>query len=90
MLDPSWSDPLRDELKWLGGSLGRRRDLDVLISRLRTEIDGLDQPERTAAATLLDRLAEDRETAQAIAVDALRSDRYYALPACTFLNSGST
>ncbi len=79
LLDPAWSEPLRDELKWLGGSLGRRRDLDVLIARLRAEIDELDEPERTAAATLLDRLAEDRETAQAIAVDALRSDRYYAL-----------
>jgi CHAD domain-containing protein len=79
MLDPSWSEPLRDELKWLGGSLGRRRDLDVLIARLRSEIDGLDQPERTAAAPLLERLGEERETAQAIAVDALRSDRYYAL-----------
>lgn len=79
MLDPSWSEPLRDELKWLGGSLGRRRDLDVLIARLRGEIEELDQPERTAAGTLLDRLDVDRETAQAIAVDALRSDRYYAL-----------
>ena len=79
MLDPSWSEPLRDELKWLGGSLGRRRDLDVLIARLQSEIDGLDQPERTAAAPLLERLGDERETAQAIAVDALRSDRYFAL-----------
>ena len=79
MLDPTWSEPLRDELKWLGGSLGRRRDLDVLIARLQAQIDELEQPERTAAAPLLEGLAHDRETAQAIAVDALRSDRYYAL-----------
>jgi len=79
MLDASWAEPLRDELKWLGGSLGRRRDLDVLIARLRSEIDGLDQPERTAAAVLQERLGDERETAQAIAVDALRSDRYFAL-----------
>ncbi len=79
MLDPSWSEPLRDELKWLGGSLGRRRDLDVLIARLQDQIEQLDQPERTAATVLVERLGEDRETAQAIAVDALRSDRYYAL-----------
>jgi CHAD domain-containing protein len=79
MLDPSWSEPLREELKWLGGSLGRRRDLDVLVARLKVEIDELDQPERTAAAPLLEQLAEERDTAQAIAVDALRSDRYYAL-----------
>jgi CHAD domain-containing protein len=79
ILDPAWSEPLRDELKWLGGSLGRRRDLDVLIERLRDQIEQLDQPERTAAEALVDRLGEDRATAQAIAVDALRSDRYYAL-----------
>jgi CHAD domain-containing protein len=79
MLDPSWSEPLRDELKWLGGSLGRRRDLDVLIARLQGQIDELDQPERTSADALLEQLAQERETAQAIAVDALRSDRYYAL-----------
>jgi CHAD domain-containing protein len=79
ILDPSWSEPLRDELKWLGSSLGRRRDLDVLIGRLQNEIDKLDQPERTAASAIVERLAADRETAQAIAVDALRSERYYAL-----------
>jgi CHAD domain-containing protein len=79
ILDPSWSEPLRDELKWLGGSLGRRRDLDVLVARLEAQIERLDQPERTAASALVETLAEERETAQAIAVDALRSDRYYAL-----------
>jgi CHAD domain-containing protein len=79
ILDPSWSEPLRDDLKWLGSSLGRRRDLDVLIGRLQAEIEQLDEPERTAAAAIVERLAADRETAQAVAVDALRSDRYYAL-----------
>jgi CHAD domain-containing protein len=79
MLDRSWSEALRDELKWLGGALGRRRDLDVLIARLQAEIEELDNPERTAAAALLERLGDERETAQAIAVDALRSDRYYAV-----------
>ncbi|HSC50410.1 MAG TPA: CHAD domain-containing protein [Gaiellaceae bacterium] len=79
ILDEAWSEPLRDELRWLGGALGRRRDLDVLIGRLQEEIEQLDQPERDAAAVLVERLGQDRETAQAIAVDALRSDRYYAL-----------
>jgi CHAD domain-containing protein len=79
ILDPTWSEPLRDELKWLGASLGRRRDLDVLVDRLQRQIDQLDQPERTAAAELLDLLAEERQTAQAIAVDALSSERYLSL-----------
>jgi len=79
ILDRAWSDPLRDELKWLGGSLGRRRDLDVLVGRLRGQIEALDQPERSAAGSLVELLEAERETAQAIALDALTSDRYYRL-----------
>ena len=79
ILDPAWSEPLRAELKWLGGSLGRRRDADVLIAHLQHQIDGLGQPERTAATALIELLGEERKTAQAIAVDALGSERYYGL-----------
>ena len=79
VLDPSWSEPLRDELHWLGSALGRRRDLDVLVRHLQGEIEQLEQPERTAAASLVELLAAERETAQAIALDALTSDRYYWL-----------
>jgi CHAD domain-containing protein len=79
VLDREWSEPLRAELKWLGGSLGPRRDLDVLLAHLRAEIAELEQPERTAAATLTDSLEQERESAQALAVEALSSERYYRL-----------
>ena len=79
MLDPSWSEPLRDELHWLGSALGRRRDIDVLVRHLQREIEQLEQPERTAAGALVELLATERETAQAIAVDALTSERYFWL-----------
>jgi CHAD domain-containing protein len=79
VLDPGWSEPLRAELKWLGGALGPRRDLDVLVGHLRQQIAELDQPERTAASMLVDRLDEEREGAQALALEALASDRYYRL-----------
>jgi CHAD domain-containing protein len=79
VLDQAWSEPLRDELKWLGGSLGRRRDIDVLVGHLRQEIEQLEQPERTAAGALVALLADERETAQAIALDTLESERYYRL-----------
>jgi CHAD domain-containing protein len=79
LLDPEWSEPLRDELKWLGGSLGRRRDVDVLIAHLEREIEQLEQPERDAAASLVERLGDERTTAQAVALDTLRSERYYRL-----------
>jgi CHAD domain-containing protein len=79
LLDPEWSEPLRDELKWLGGSLGRRRDLDVLIAHLEHEVEQLEQPEREAAGALVRTLGAERETAQAVALDTLRSERYYRL-----------
>jgi CHAD domain-containing protein len=79
LLDPEWSEPLRAELKWLGGSLGRRRDLDVLVAHLEREIERLEQPEREAAAALVESLEQERATAQAVALDALRSQRYYRL-----------
>ena len=37
LLDRDWAESLRTELKWLGGSLGAVRDLDVLLERLRRE-----------------------------------------------------
>jgi CHAD domain-containing protein len=79
LLDTEWSEPLRAELKWLGGLLGPRRDLDVLIERLRREITDLEAPEREAAGQLIDLLREEREQAQAVAVEALSSGRYYRL-----------
>jgi CHAD domain-containing protein len=79
LLDHEWSEPLRDELKWLGGSLGRRRDVDVLIAHLDREIEQLEQPERDAAASLVERLGDERTTAQAVALDTLQSERYYRL-----------
>ena len=79
VLDPSWSEPLRDELHWLGSALGRRRDIDVLVRHLQREIEQLEQPERTAAGALVELLATERATAQAIAVDALTSERYFWL-----------
>jgi CHAD domain-containing protein len=79
VLDRRWSEPLRAELKWFGGSLGPRRDLDVLLAHLRAEIAELEQPERTAAAMLTESLEHERESAQALAVEALSSDRYYRL-----------
>jgi CHAD domain-containing protein len=79
VLDPEWSEPLRTELKWLGGSLGPRRDLDVLVGRLQQQIAELDEPERTAAGALVDSFEQEREAGQALAIEALASDRYFRL-----------
>lgn len=78
LLDASWSEPLRDEIGWLGGALGPARDLDVLIERLRGDVESLG-PHADAAAGLLQRLEAERETARIAVVEALTSDRYLAL-----------
>ena len=46
LLDPEWSEPLREELSWLGGALGPVRDLDVLLEHLSGEVESLDEDAR--------------------------------------------
>jgi CHAD domain-containing protein len=79
LLDTEWSEPLRAELKWLGGILGPRRDLDVLIARLRTEIGDFEASELEAAERLVQLLRGERDHAQAAAVEAVSGARYYRL-----------
>jgi len=79
LLDTEWSEPLRAELKWLGGILGPRRDLDVLIERLRKESRDLDLPELEGAEQLVELLRVERDHAQAVAVEAFSGPRYYRL-----------
>lgn len=76
LLDDPRIDGLREELAWLGDSLGAARDLEVMIERLRVrahEGDGLDV--RPIEAILL---AEEAE-AVTRALTALRSPRYASL-----------
>ena len=67
------------ELKWLGGVLGPRRDLDVLLARLQGQIAELEEPERGAARSLAGSLEEECGRAQAQVAAALTSDRYAKL-----------
>ena len=81
LLDRSLTDPLRDELKWLGAQLGPVRDAEVIRSRLTKLID--EQPGALVAGPVRRRLertlgAEHRE-AHARLVEQLRSERYLAL-----------
>ena len=78
LLDPAWSEPLREELRWLGGALGPVRDLDVLLEHLRGEVEklGADAPEGRKLVRTLER---DRRTARRALLTALDSKRYFAL-----------
>jgi CHAD domain-containing protein len=73
------TEPLRDELKWLGRALGPVRDLDVLLARLQKDLDALPADDRFVAERLLQLLRTDRELARAQLLEALESDRYVAL-----------
>ena len=79
LLDPAWTESLRTELAWLGDALGPVRDLDVLLERLREEIDDLEPAERRAAGRFLALLAEEREDDRAAMLAAMSSPRYAEL-----------
>lgn len=79
VVDPSWSEPLRDELKWLGERLGAVRDTDVLLERFDRRLATLPEAEADAGKRLLEGLHEHRDTARDELLAAMRSPRYLAL-----------
>ncbi len=79
LLDRSWTASLREELSWLGGSLGGVRDLDVLAGRLATEMATLPDQDRPAGERLLGRLRAVRSVARERLLVDQRSPRYVAL-----------
>jgi CHAD domain-containing protein len=79
MLAGTWSEPLRIELKWLGGELGPLRDADVFRAYLTEEASTLDEPDRAGIEELIGLVELERLSAHARAVRALRSRRYLAL-----------
>lgn len=78
LLDPGWADPVREELRWLGGVLGPVRDLDVLLEHLTAEVDSLGA-DKAGGKSLLGLLKRERRTARGKLVKALGSERYFAL-----------
>lgn len=75
LVDPSWSQPLEAELKWLADRLGAVRDLDVLQARL-LESAG---PLRNALAPLFAALGGRHASASGELRDAFRGERFRAL-----------
>ena len=81
LLDRSTTDPLRDELRWLGRVLGPVRDAEVTRENLRDEIAA--QPRALVVGPVARRVdrtlgAEHREAHRRAATE-LRSDRYLRL-----------
>lgn len=76
MLNREWADGLRDEVGWLGRALGPVRDLDVMLLRLRTEIQSLPPEEQTAGEVLIGALVAEHAGARAAMLAALDAPRY--------------
>ncbi|WP_324642747.1 CYTH and CHAD domain-containing protein [Pseudarthrobacter sp. LT1] len=72
---------LRSELKWLGQLLGQPRDAEVLRSRLRDQLGGLQPGDGTAGATarVEQRTGGDYDAAYRLLLEALGSGRYFRL-----------
>lgn len=70
---------VRPELRWLGGVLGRIRDLDVLLGHLRAQAADLSTEEQDAVARLLRGLVEQRRRARRRMLDTFRGARYARL-----------
>lgn len=78
LLEPAWADGLREELKRLADPLGEVRDADVLLERLRGQLDDLGVDE-AGAAKLFSRLEAQRSEARLALVEVLDSPRHTAL-----------
>jgi CHAD domain-containing protein len=79
LLDSGWSEPLREELGWLGSVLGQVRDLDVLLAHLDAQMGELDKEERFAAKRISQGLERERAEARGALLEVLESERYATL-----------
>ncbi|PZS23638.1 MAG: hypothetical protein DLM54_00935 [Acidimicrobiales bacterium] len=79
LVDSAWATHLRSELAWLGDALGRVRDSDVLLDRLRADARLLPEVDYHPAAHVLEVLGADRVEAQVALAQALDSPRYLGL-----------
>jgi CHAD domain-containing protein len=79
MFEPGPVEALREELSWLGATLGTRRDLDVMHDHLRSELATLDPADQPAGRGLLKGLERERARARHALLAGLESPRYLLL-----------
>ncbi len=78
VLDPVWVRHTRRDLKWLGGSLGAVRDIDVLSADF-DEGQDTGSIDSQGLALLASELRRQRQSAALDLVEVLSSDRYISL-----------
>jgi CHAD domain-containing protein len=81
LVDDVWAKSLREELAWVADALGAARDGEVLLARLRRQLEEL-PPELVLGpvrARIDSELGGDLVAARAQAVETLRTERYLSL-----------
>lgn len=79
LVDAAWADGLREELRRLADPLGSVRDADVLLDRLRRQVEDCDFDDDEVADSLLLRLTAERARVRRTMLEALASARHAAL-----------
>ena len=81
VVDPTWAESLRRELRWLARILGAAREADVLWERIEGRVRALPATEAAAAEPLLSALEREARVAHDVLQATLSSARYVALRA---------
>jgi CHAD domain-containing protein len=79
LVSAEWARSLRDELGWLADALGRVRDGDVMLERMRTRAASLPEAGAHGATHVLTALEQERNVAFDELREAIHSDRYLKL-----------
>lgn len=79
VLDPVWLSHARADLKWIAGSLGAVRDIDVLAGHLESEMGHAPSPDERLFGKIQLELSHRREAAHADLVEDMSGERYLTL-----------
>lgn len=79
LVDTPAVEPVIEELKWMGRSLGEVRDRDILLELLAGQVGGMSPEDMDGAAVFLDRLKLERDNAFVTMAETLAGERAKAL-----------
>jgi CHAD domain-containing protein len=79
LLDPDWTQSLRQDLKSIGQDLGAVRDTEVLLDRLRARAERLPAADQAAGRKIVQRLLQRWDAARADLRETLGSTQYAEL-----------
>ncbi len=89
LLDEAWTASLREELGWLADVLGRVRDSEVMLERLRGRAANLPEADQQLASHLLEQLVRQLDGYRADLLGAMNSERYIRLVEALVAGAGA-